>query len=115
LGWQLSAASNEHISFVRTGGVALALYPKEKLAEETGVPMVAGAGTFTLAHNVRGQYDVDTVLDQAQQAGAKLLKPAADTFWGGRSGYFADPDGHIWEVAWNPHFPFAADGSVLLP
>ena len=68
-----------------------------------------------LAHNVAEREQVDAVLAEAAAAGGTILKPAEDTFWGGRSGHFADPSGHPWEVAWNPHFPFAADGSLQLP
>lgn len=74
-----------------------------------------GFGGITLAYNVRRRHDVDAVLAEAEAAGATILKPAQDVFWGGYSGYFADPDGHPWEVAWNPHWSLAEDGSVRLP
>ena len=98
------------------GGVALALYPSHKLAEDAAVS-AAGTGFrgITLAHNVRQRDEVAAVLTQAVTAGAALVKPAHDVFWGGHCGYFVDPDGHLWEVAWNPFFPFAADGSLVLP
>ncbi len=70
---------------------------------------------MTLAHNARTKEAVDTLLDEAVAAGGRLAKPAEDVFWGGYSGYFADPDGHLWEVAWNPGFPLDADGNVSLP
>ncbi len=95
----------EGISFFRMGGTILALYPRVKLAEELGIP--DGQVTFpsmTLAHNVESPERVDAVLAEAVAAGAKLVKPGQETSWGGYSGYFADPDGHYWEVAWNPHF-----------
>jgi uncharacterized protein len=93
------------ISFFETSGTWLSLYPREKLAEDAQVPE-AGSGFrgFTLAHNVRTRQDVERVLQEAVSAGAMLIKPAQDVFWGGHSGYFADPDGFLWEVAWNPHF-----------
>lgn len=117
LGWSLSAASIDDIAFFQLGGVVLALYPLEALAEDAQVPKTTrkGFGGITLAQNVRTPKEVDDVLAQALQAGATLLKPAQDVFWGGRSGYFADPDGHSWEVAWNPHFSMDATGSLKLP
>jgi uncharacterized protein len=87
-----------------------------RLAEDAGV---AGDGSsfsgITLAHNVRQPADVDRLLAVAEAAGARITKPAQDAFWGGRTGYFADPDGHRWEVAWNPHFAIAEDGALRLP
>jgi len=116
LGWPLSAAGGGVVAFFRLGGLVLALYPWDKLAEDAHVP-AGGAGSrgVTLAHNVRQREEVDRVLALAVSAGATLVKPAREVFWGGYSGYFADPQGHLWEVAWNPHFPFAPDGSLLLP
>jgi hypothetical protein len=84
----------------------LALYPSDSLAEDACLPPERTRfGGVTLAHNVHSKAEADSVIAQALAAGAELLKPAADTFWGGYSGYFADPDGHPWEVAWNPFFP----------
>ena len=68
-----------------------------------------------IAHNVRTKDEVDSVIAEAVAAGAAVVKPAHDANWGGRSGYFADPDGHLWEVAWNPHFPLSADGALTVP
>ena len=116
LGWPLSGASEEGIAFFKTGGVVLALYPREALAEDVGVdPVGGGFSGFTLAHNVADRERVDSTLAEAESAGARIVKEAQDAFWGGRSGYFADSDGHLWEVAWAPGFPFAADGSLMLP
>ena len=116
LGWPLSSASGDDIAFFRTGGVVLALYPRELLAADARVTAEgSGFRGVTLAHNVAEREQVDATLTEAEAAGATVIKPAEDVFWGGRSGYFADPDGHLWEVAWNPHFPFAADGSLSLP
>ena len=90
--------------------------PVDALAEDADQP---GAGSgfrgVTLAHNVRAKADVDATIAAAVAVGARAVKPAHDASWGGRSGYFADPDGHLWEVAWNPFFPLAADGAVSLP
>jgi catechol 2,3-dioxygenase-like lactoylglutathione lyase family enzyme len=84
-------------------GLKLALWPRKSIAHDTGLP-VSGPGPveFTLAHNVSSRAEVDAVMAQAKQAGAVIVKPAQDTFWGGYGGYFQDPDGHLWEVAWNP-------------
>ncbi len=95
----------EGIAFFQMKGTQLALYPREKLAEDAGVPPEGrGFAGITLAHNVRSKQDADALMKQAEAAGARIVKPAQDVFWGGYSGYFADPDGHLWEVAWNPHF-----------
>ncbi|MFQ5855774.1 MAG: VOC family protein [Anaerolineae bacterium] len=96
---------SEGIAFFETRGTWLALYPREELAADATVPAKGTGFTgFTLAHNVRSRDEVDAVLREAKAAGAKIVKPAHDTDWGGYSGYFADPDGFLWEVAWNPHF-----------
>ena len=116
LGWPLSSASQESVAFFRTGGVVLALFSRESLAEDARLPPGgSGFGGIVLAHNVAERDDVARVLAEAAAAGATILKPAEDAFWGGRSGCFADPDGYPWEVAWNPFFPFAPDGSLQLP
>jgi catechol 2,3-dioxygenase-like lactoylglutathione lyase family enzyme len=116
LGFPLSSASTGDVAFFKTGGIVLALYPTEKLAEDAHVPP-AGSGFrgVTLAHNVRSREEVSAVLALAEAAGATITKPAQDTFWGGHGGYFADPDGHLWEVVWNPFFQFANDGRVVVP
>ncbi len=116
LGWRESAASNEQVSFIEAGGVVLGLYGRTPLAEDAGVSD-AGEGFrgVALAHNVASQADVDRVLDEAVAAGATLVKPAETVFWGGYSGYFADPDGHLWEVAHNPFLPLDAHGRMTLP
>lgn len=101
-----SYQAGEGIAFFQLTGTWLALYPAEALAEDACLPPErARFGGVTLAHNVRSKAAADAVIQAALAAGASLLKPAADTFWGGYSGYFADPDGHPWEVAWNPYFP----------
>jgi catechol 2,3-dioxygenase-like lactoylglutathione lyase family enzyme len=116
LGFPLSSASKGDVAFFKTGGVILALYPTDKLAEDAHVPSVgSGFRGVTIAHNVRSRDEVKEVLALAAAAGATVTKPAQDTFWGGHGGYFSDPDGHLWEVVWNPFFPFAEDGSVVVP
>jgi catechol 2,3-dioxygenase-like lactoylglutathione lyase family enzyme len=116
LGWRESSAGNESVSFIDAGGVVLGLYGREALAEDAGVPDEGdGFSGFALAHNVASEAEVDRVLAEAVEAGATLVKPGQKVFWGGYSGYFADPDGHLWEVAHNPFFPLDADGRVQLP
>lgn len=114
LGWRPGFVSEE-ILFFQAGGMVLALFPRKHLATDAQMAdSGSGFGGFTLAHNVRSRDEVDAVMAQAAAAGAPILKPAQDVFWGGYSGYFADPDGHAWEVAWNPHWTLEADGSVHL-
>ena len=87
-------------------GLKLALYPRASLAKDAGLPAgKPAAAAFSLAHNVSSKAEVDPVMQQAADAGAVIVKPARDTFWGGYAGYFQDPDGHLWEVAWNPQWP----------
>ena len=114
LGWEKSAVSSEAISFFRTAGGVLALYPFDLLAEDAKLPAVrtSGFGGITLAINVERAEDVQPSLDAAAKAGAKTLKPAMNADWGGVSGYFADPDGYPWEIAWNPNSSFKPDGSL---
>lgn len=116
LGFRASSASNESVTFFDAAGVVLALYGRAALAEDAQVADNSpGFPGVTLAHNVASEADVDRVLAEAVQCGAKLLKPGRKVFWGGYSGYFADPDGHLWEVAYNPFFPLDAQGRVSLP
>ena len=116
LGWPVSSASNDDIAFFRTGGAVLTLFPRVSLAADAHVDAAgSGFGGITLAHNVRTKGEVDTVLATAVVAGGVMLKPAAEAGWGGYSGYFADPDGFPWEVAWNPFFPLGPDGALQLP
>jgi catechol 2,3-dioxygenase-like lactoylglutathione lyase family enzyme len=89
--------------FKLQGGLTLALWPRQSLSRDTGLPVDAVSSTeFSLGNNVRSKAEVDAVMKEAQAAGATIVKQAQDTFWGGYSGYFKDPDGHLWEVAWNP-------------
>jgi hypothetical protein len=116
LGWRRSMAKSNDIAFFQMGGMALGLFPSNELAKDANVPPQGdGFRRFTIAYCARTREEVNTVLEDAQKAGAKLLKPAQDVFWGGYSGYFSDPDGFLWEVAWNPFFPVEADGSIKLP
>ncbi|MCR6629826.1 MAG: VOC family protein [Magnetospirillum sp.] len=116
LGFVESSAGNENVAFFQAGGVVLALFGQQALAEDAGIAFAApGYRGVTLAHNVATREQVAEVLAEAERAGARIVKPAQDVFWGGHSGYFADPDGHLWEVAWNPFFPLDAGGRVLLP
>jgi len=116
LGWKASSASQDTIVFFQLGGIVLALYPRGLLADDATV-LADGSGFrgITLAHNARAKEDVAGILKIAEAAGGKIVKPAQDVFWGGHSGYFADPDGHLWEVAWNPHFKLNQRGEVELP
>ena len=86
-------------------GLKLALWPRKSIAHDTGLPVSPSSATeLTVGHNVSSKKEVDAVMEQAQKAGATIVKPAHDTFWGGYSGYFQDPDRHLWEVAWNPQW-----------
>ena len=105
LGLNLYDENTESIAFFQNRGTWLALYPREALAADVGIDAEgSGFSGVTLAHNVRTREEVDALLEVGVAAGATLVKPAQDTFWGGYSGYFADPEGYLWEVAWNPHF-----------
>ena len=114
LGWRPSSIGGDEAAFFQLGPLALALYGAASMAADLGAP-VGAPGTVWLAQNVRSRAEVDRVLAEAQAAGARLVKPAADAPWGGYVGYFADPDGHVWEIAWNPGFKLADDGALGLP
>jgi catechol 2,3-dioxygenase-like lactoylglutathione lyase family enzyme len=114
LGWK-SAFENEHIVFFQMGGMVFSLFKRDSLAADFHAdPAGFGRAPFALAYNVRDRSEVASLIAQAAAAGATVLKPAEDTFWGGHSGYFADPDGFAWEVAWNPHWTLLPDGSVKI-
>ena len=84
----------------------LALWPRKEIAHDANITLAAPSATeFTIGHNVNSREEVDAVMEQAKRAGAKITKPAENTFWGGYAGYFQDPDGHLWEVVWNPQLP----------
>jgi predicted lactoylglutathione lyase len=116
LGWPLSGAPEDGVAFFRNAGSRLALYPLEGIAEEAGqTPAPPGSIRMTLAMNVESRELVDEALAAAVEAGGTLLRPAQERFWGGYSGYVADPDGHAWEVAHNPFWPIGEDGLPELP
>jgi catechol 2,3-dioxygenase-like lactoylglutathione lyase family enzyme len=116
LGFKVSSASQDDIVFFHMNGSVLALYPRTTLAEDAQVPSEGnGFRGVTFAQNVNDKSEVAKILEQAERAGARIVKPAQDVFWGGHSGYFADPDDHLWEIAWNPHFPMDKNGHVQLP
>jgi catechol 2,3-dioxygenase-like lactoylglutathione lyase family enzyme len=114
LGWQRGNKEAE-VVFFQAGGMVVGLWSRASLAEDAHVaPEGSGFAGITIAYNTRTHEEVDAVLAQAQAAGGTITKPAEEAFWGGYAGYFADPDGHLWEVAWNPHWTITADGSVRL-
>lgn len=116
LGWTPSSASQDNIIFFDLGGVGLVLFPIDELAKDATVASDrSGFSGITLAHNTRSVEEVDRVLQKAEQAGAKIIKKAQKVFWGGYSGYFADPDGHLWEVAWNPFIEFDEKDALIFP
>lgn len=116
LGFVASPASQGDVVFFQCGGLGLALYPRAKLAEDATVAdSVPGFSGITLAHNLGSEAEVDALMKQAAACGARVVKSAQPVFWGGYSGYLADPDGHLWEIAHNPYFPLAEDGSLVLP
>jgi catechol 2,3-dioxygenase-like lactoylglutathione lyase family enzyme len=113
LGWTCANDSEaQGVAFFQAGGMALALWGREELAADSAVIDEGGWGGITLAHNVRSPQEVDAVIEAARDAGATIGRPGAQTFWGGYSGVFIDPDGHPWEIAHNPHWTIRDDGSV---
>jgi catechol 2,3-dioxygenase-like lactoylglutathione lyase family enzyme len=114
LGWKTGAASDDDVVFFQAGGMIVALWDRGQLAEDSTVTDGGGWGGVTLAYNTRSPEEVDTVLAEAERAGATIGREGAETFWGGYSGIFVDPDGHPWEVAHNPHWSIAEDGSTRL-
>lgn len=116
LGWREHGESQPGVAFYQMHGAALALFGKADLAADQGRPGAAlGTGAATLAQNFTTEAEVDAAYAAALAAGATALKAPEKVFWGGYSGYWADPDGHIWEVAMNPFWPLAEDGSLTLP
>lgn len=116
LGWRASKASQPTIVFFQANGLCLGLYGRQALADDAAVENApAGFSGMTLAYNGRSKAEVDAVYARALDAGANPVKPPHAAFWGGYSGYFADPDGHLWEVAWNPFFPLDERGNLFLP
>ncbi|MCA0256673.1 MAG: VOC family protein [Proteobacteria bacterium] len=116
LGFVASTASQGDVVFFQAGSMALALYPRAALAEDATVSdSPAGFSGITLAHNLRSEAEVDALMAHAASCGARLVKPPQNVFWGGYSGYFSDPDGHLWEIAHNPFFPLDDAGNLHLP
>lgn len=116
LGWQEHGESQEGVAFYQMNGLALALFGLADLAADQGrAGAVLGTGAITLAQNFPTEAEVDAAFEAALAAGATALKRPEKVFWGGYSGYWADPDGHVWEVAMNPYWPLGADGSLRLP
>ncbi len=113
LGWT-NRSQDGDIVFFQAGGMIVALWGREQLAADSGVEDAGGWGGLTLAHNVRSPAEVDAVIAEAEAAGATIPRRGAETFWGGYSGVFVDPDGHPWEVAHNPFWTIADDGSIRL-
>ena len=114
LGWSSDSQPDSDAVFFQAGGMILALWGREQLAADSGLPVGTGYGGVTLAHNVRSPAEVDAVLAEARAAGATITRPGGETFWGGYSGVFVDPDGYPWEVAHNPRWTLTEDGSVHL-
>lgn len=114
LGWRTGAEPGDDVVFFQAGGMIVALWDRAKLAEDSCVEDGGGWGGVTLAYNVRSPEEVDAVLSEAEAAGAGVPRSGAETFWGGYSGLFIDPDGHPWEVAHNPRWTIGEDGSTTL-
>ena len=116
LGWQRSSMSQESITFIQLNGVVLGLYPRDELAKDACVQNTSfGFSGVTVAHNVNSEDEVDRILEFARSMGAKITKPGQKVFWGGYSGYFSDPDGYLWEVAYNPFATLDDAGRMHLP
>jgi uncharacterized protein len=117
LGWRMDGGvdnEEDHVAFFQAGGMIVALWGRAKLAADSGVEDGGGWGGVTLAYNVRSPEEVDAVIEEARAAGARIPRAGAETFWGGYSGVFVDPDGHPWEVAHNPRWTVHDDGSTTL-
>jgi uncharacterized protein len=114
LGWKSGAAPADDVVFFQANCMIVALWGRDQLEEDTAVEDSGGWGGVTLAYNARSPAEVDSVLAQAEAAGAAIARPGAETFWGGYSGVFVDPEGHPWEVAHNPNWTLSEDGSVSL-
>ena len=114
LGWHTGAGPDDDVVFFQAGPMIVALWDRARLAEDSGVEDSPGWGGVTLAYLVRSPDEVDAVIDEARAAGAVIPREGGETFWGGYSGVFVDPDGHPWEVAHNPRWTVGDDGSVTL-
>jgi predicted lactoylglutathione lyase len=114
LGWRVALEVEETV-FFQAGGLVVSLWSRDKLAQDSGVADGGGWGGVALAHNVRSEAEVDAVIEDARSAGATITREPATTSWGGYTGMFTDPDGHPWEVAYNPGFELLDDGSLRVP
>ena len=115
LGWKSGAAPDDDVVFFQAGCMIVALWDRAELAEDSAVTDAGGWGGVTPAYNTRSPEEVDEVIEEARAAGATIGREPAETFWGGYSAVFIDPDGHPWEVAHNPRWTIADDGAVILP
>jgi len=117
LGWKRSMTAAEGVAFFQLGPIVLSLFPDPDLAEDAGLSVRASTDFrgISLAHNVRERGEVDAVVALMERAGGTVLKRPEEKDWGGYGAYVADPDGHAWEIAWNPGFPIAEDGALTLP
>ncbi|MEK6154029.1 VOC family protein [Flavobacteriaceae bacterium 3-367] len=112
-GWKKMDTSNEGISFFQLNGLLLSLYPREKLAEDAGVASEgSGFKAFSLAYNTRTKEEVDALIEQLESKGVTIVKKPEEVFWGGYSSYISDPDGNLWEIAYNPYLPIDEKGNV---
>lgn len=114
LGWGGAVQPDDEVVFFQAGGMILSLWRRDRLVEEAALEDGGGFGAVSLAHNVRSPAEVDALMARAKQAGARITRPARTMDWGGYSGTFVDPEGHPWEIAHNPGWPLAEDGSVSL-
>ena len=114
LGWETGAGPEDDVVFFQAGDMVLALWDRERLAEDSRVEDGGGWGGVTLALNFASREEVDETIEEARAAGGRIARLPAETFWGGYSGLFVDPDGHPWEVAHNPHWTVTEEGGVRL-
>jgi catechol 2,3-dioxygenase-like lactoylglutathione lyase family enzyme len=114
LGWRSGAAPDDDVVFFQAGGMIVALWSRDSLAEDSGVEDSGGWGGVTPAYNTRSPEEVDAVIEEARAAGGRIAREPGKTFWGGYSAVFVDPEGHPWEVAHNPRWTINEDGSVSL-
>lgn len=117
LGWRRALRSADGVAFFQLGGVGLALFPLTDLAADAGLPNepTAGFRGIALAHNVRRREEVDTAVETFSRLGGSVVQAPEEKPWGGYGAYVADPDGHLWEIAWNPGFPLDESGNLLIP
>lgn len=114
LGWRSNAAPDDDVVFFQAGGMIVALWDRQNLAEDSGVEDPGGSSGFTLAHNVNSPAEADAIAEEVRAAGGTITREPGETFWGGYSFAFTDPDGHPWEIAHNPRWTVTDDGRTLL-